>query len=149
MVANQVQHPAPHGGVVDVVIDTQHQQGFALCHRISIILPPCRFLHSWAGCCALWRVRQLFKEIVHGHIERVGQLIQAASANAVSTTLVLLDLLECQIKHICQAFLAVAKQCAPLADTLANMNVDICRFPTRLALLAPLWLFFFDIFYQN
>src|SRR4029453_5751293 len=63
----------------------------------------------------------------HGHIERIGDLLQTRRANAIDALLVLLDLLEADAELLAEFRLRDLLFDSPQPDTLAKFDVGLAR----------------------
>ena len=70
------------------------------------------------------RVGQPLKEELDGHSERRGDLLQAARADAVGASLVLVYLLKSDLERLAELFLAHANNQAPHADAAADVKIN-------------------------
>jgi hypothetical protein len=68
--------------------------------------------------------RQAFEEPRHMHPERLGNVVEPASSDAVQPTLILMRLLVCDADQDCQLLQRKAEYHSPFQDTLADMLID-------------------------
>src|SRR5690554_6320792 len=111
---------------LDPVIDTHQFERFALADGILFRLNHRCRLSSATACdrsgCYLFR--HSIEEVIHIGLESLRQIIEAAGANPICATLVLLYLLKGQPDRLTKPFLAHAEKHAPTPQASADVSVD-------------------------
>src|SRR6476661_4588774 len=120
-----------HAALADLVVGAHQLERLALDQRILLLLERRgRLAETALAAAARHRPAgervggHLVEEIRHRHVEHLGELEQAARADAVGAALVLLDLLKGQADGRAELFLAHAEKGAALAHPRANMDIN-------------------------
>src|SRR5436190_15265765 len=78
-------------------------------------------------CSSIWCGRHPFEKELYGHLQDIGNVLQAACPDPVGALLVLLDLLKRHAKCITELLLSDLKRISPHAQPAAHMRVGRLR----------------------